>query len=120
MVVRAFLGKEKLTGIRLESVDGKERFDLNVEGVFLEIGLTPNTSSLNGLAQLNERGEIPVNRDQSTSLQGLFAAGDATDVQEKQISIAVGQGTQAALSAHKYLVENGLTQSKIAPKEAWE
>jgi alkyl hydroperoxide reductase subunit F len=120
MVVRAFLGKEKLTGIRLESVDGKERYDLNVEGVFLEIGLTPNTSSLNGLAKLNQQGEIPVNRDQSTSVKGLFAAGDATDVQEKQISIAVGQGTQAALSAHKYLIENGLTQSKIAPKEAWE
>ncbi|HML02855.1 MAG TPA: FAD-dependent oxidoreductase, partial [Candidatus Bathyarchaeia archaeon] len=120
MVVRDFLGKEKLTGIRLESADSKEKYDLNVEGVFLEIGLTPNTSPLNGLAKLNEQGEISVNRDQSTNVKGLFAAGDATDVQEKQISIAVGQGTQAALSAHKYLLENGLTQSKIAPKENWE
>jgi len=119
MVVRAFLGKEKLTSIRLESVDGKERFDLNVDGVFLEIGLTPNTSPLNSLAELNARGEIPVNKDLSTSVKGLFAAGDATDVQEKQISIAVGQGTQAALSAHKYLVENRLTKSNIGPKEAW-
>jgi alkyl hydroperoxide reductase subunit F len=120
MVVRAFLGKEKLTGVRLESVDGKERFDLNVDGVFLEIGLTPNTSPLNGLAELNERGEIPVNKDQSTGVRGLFAAGDATDVREKQISIAVGQGTQAALSAYKYLIENMLTKSKIGSKEAWE
>jgi alkyl hydroperoxide reductase subunit F len=120
MVVRAFLGREKLTGIRLESVDSKERFDLSVDGVFLEIGLTPNTSPLNGLAELNERGEVPVNKDQSTSVKGLFAAGDATDVQEKQISIAVGQGTQAALSAHKYLIENRLTKSKIGLKEAWE
>ena len=120
MIVRAFLGKEKLTGVRLESIDGKERLDLNLDGVFLEIGLTPNTSPLNGLAQLNERGEISIDRDQSTSVKGLFAAGDATDVQEKQISIAVGQGTQAALSAHKYLIENKLTQSKIGLKEAWE
>ncbi|MGA2309960.1 MAG: FAD-dependent oxidoreductase [Candidatus Bathyarchaeia archaeon] len=119
-VVRSFLGKDKLTGVRLESVDGKDRFDLNVDGVFLEIGLNPNTSPLKALVELNKRGEVPVSKDQSTTIKGLFAAGDVTDVEEKQISIAVGQGALAALAAHKYLVQNHLTNSKIGPKEQWE
>jgi alkyl hydroperoxide reductase subunit F len=119
-VVRSFFGQDKLTGVRLESVDGKDRFDLNVDGVFLEIGLNPNTNPLKALVELNRRGEVPVNRDQSTNIRGLFAAGDVTDVEEKQISIAVGQGALAALEAHKYLVQNQLTTSKIGPKEQWE
>lgn len=120
MTVQSFLGQDKLTAIRLESVDGKENYDLNVDGVFLEVGLTPNTMSLKGLVELNERGEVPVNKDQSTSVDGLFAAGDATDVEEKQISIAVGQGALAALTVHKYLVQNRLTASKIGLKEEWQ
>jgi alkyl hydroperoxide reductase subunit F len=53
-------------------------------------------------------------------VKGLFATGDATDVEEKQISIAVGQGALAALTAHKYLIRNGLTESKIGLKETWQ
>jgi alkyl hydroperoxide reductase subunit F len=120
MVVRSFFGENKLAGLTLESVDGKDKFDLNVDGVFLEIGLTPNSDPLKGLLQLNERGEVPVNKDQSTSVAGLFAAGDVTDVKEKQIAIAVGQGALAALSAHKYLAQSGLTKSKIGLRESWQ
>jgi len=120
MLVRGFLGKDRLTGVRLESVDGKDRYDLKIDGVFLEIGLTPNSSALKNLIRLNEWGEVPTNRDQSTTIQGLFAAGDVTDVREKQISIAVGQGALAALSAYRYLVENKLTNSRISVKESWQ
>lgn len=120
MVVKSFLGQDKLTGIRLESVDGKDRFDLTVDGVFLEIGLSPNTKPLKGFLELNEREEITTNKDQSTIIDGFFAAGDVTDVREKQISISVGQGALAALSAHKYLVKNKLTNSRIGLKESWE
>jgi thioredoxin-disulfide reductase len=120
MVVHSFLGKDSLNGVRLESVNGKEKLDLNVDGVFLEIGLTPNTQPLRDLVELNQNGELPVNRDQSTTVQGLFAAGDVTDVTEKQISIAVGQGALAALSAHQYLVENKLTKSRIGSRESWQ
>ena len=120
MLVRGFLGKDRLTGVRLESVDGKDRYDLKIDGVFLEIGLTPNSSALKNLIQLNEWGEVPINRDQSTTIQGLFAAGDVTDVMEKQISIAVGQGALAALSAYRYLVENKLTNSRVSVKESWQ
>jgi len=58
--------------------------------------------------------------DQSTAIPGLFAAGDVTDMEEKQISIAVGDGAKAALSAYRYLVENRLIQIKGAFKESWE
>lgn len=120
MIVSSFLGEERLTGIRLESTDGKDRFDLNVDGVFLEIGLSPNTKPLKGLLELNQWEEVPANKDQSTIIEGFFAAGDVTDVREKQVSIAVGQGAMAALSAHKYLVQNGLSQTKIGLRESWE
>jgi thioredoxin reductase len=53
-------------------------------------------------------------------VKGLFAAGDVTDIEEKQISIAVGQGALAALTAHKYLAKNRLTASKIGLREQWQ
>ncbi len=120
MIVGSFLGKDKLVGVRLESVDGKDRLDLNIDGVFLEVGLMPNTGPLKGLVELNEWGEVPVDKDQSTNVKGLFAAGDVTDVKEKQIAIAVGQGALAALNANRYLVDNKLIQSKIGLKESWQ
>jgi alkyl hydroperoxide reductase subunit F len=120
MIVRSFLGENKLTGISLESADGKERLDLNVDGVFLEVGLTPNTDPLKGFIELNDHGEVQVNRNQSTAVEGFFAAGDATDVDEKQITVAVGQGAQAALAAHRYLFQHELTKSRIGPKDTWQ
>ena len=120
MEVREYLGGDKLTGIRLSSPDGRKTADLEVDGVFLEIGLTPNSDPLKELIQLNPTGEIPVDKGQGTSEKGLFAAGDVTDTEEKQISIAVGQGALAALSAYKYLADNKLTKSKAATKEAWQ
>lgn len=103
MHVREFLGEDKLSAVRLESVDGRDRFDLAVDGVFLEIGLVPNSAPVKALLRLNERGEIPVGRDQSTEVPGLFAAGDVTDEVEKQIIVAAGAGAKAALAAHRYL-----------------
>lgn len=120
MEVREYLGGDKLGGIRLASPDGAEKLDLDVDGVFLEIGLTPNSSPLKDLLRLNPFGEIVVDRAQTTSEKGLFAAGDVTDTEEKQIAIAVGQGAQAALSAYKYLVDNKLTKSRAGKKDAWQ
>ena len=104
--VRAFLGDEQLTGIRLESEDGSERRDLPVEGVFLEIGLVPNSEPLKELVELDGAGQVPVRRDGSTAVPGLFAAGDVTDVPDKQIVIAAGMGALAALAAERYLKRN--------------
>lgn len=104
--VREFIGEKKLTGIRLATVEGKKkRYDLAVDGVFLEIGLTPNSVPVKGLVELNRAGEVLVSRDQTTNIPGLFAAGDVTDEPEKQIIVAAGDGARAALAADRYLLE---------------
>ncbi|WJW76360.1 FAD-dependent oxidoreductase [Thiohalobacter sp. IOR34] len=103
MEVREFLGRERLSGIRLRGVEDGRQQDLAVEGVFLEIGLVPNSQPLQGLLELNERGEVPVARDQSTAVAGLFAAGDVSDEAVKQILVAAAAGAKAALAAHEYL-----------------
>lgn len=101
--VREYLGAGRLEGVRLAGTQGEARYDLAVDGVFLEIGLEPNSAPLAGLVDLNESGEVPVARDQSTALPGLFAAGDVTDEPDKQIVIAAGAGAKAALAADRFL-----------------
>ncbi len=108
--VQEFLGDEALGGVRLAGADHTQRYDLAVEGVFLEIGLVPNSAPLHKHLVLNATGEIPVARDQSTAIPGLFAAGDVTDEPDKQIVIAAGNGARAALSAERYLA-NVIQQS---------
>lgn len=98
-----FLGADALTGVRLQSTDGKESFDLPAEGVFLEIGLEPNSGPVHELVDLDPAGQIVVDRYQSSSVPGLFAAGDVTDEPEKQIVVAAAAGTKAALAAHVYV-----------------
>ncbi len=99
--VTAFLGKDTLCGLRMEKTDDGQRQDLKIDGAFIEIGLTPNSEALAGLIELNERGEIPVDRNGATVVEGLFAAGDVTDEPAKQIVVA-GSGAKAALAAHEY------------------
>jgi alkyl hydroperoxide reductase subunit F len=101
--VREFLGGDRLEGLRVADRDHPPGYDLAVEGVFLEIGLTPNSAPVQDLLAVNAAGEIPVARDQSTAVAGLFAAGDVTDERDKQIIIAAGAGARAALSADRYL-----------------
>jgi len=112
MRVVEYLGKERLAGVRLEPVKGTDRLDLNVDGVFLEIGLLPNSSPVKDLVKLNDQGEIEVKRDQSTSVPGFFAAGDVTDETEKQIVVAAGAGAKAALTAYNYLLDHKLLKVK--------
>ena len=78
---------------------------LAVEGVFVEIGLIPNSEFTQGLA-LNDYKEIKVNSRNETNIPGIFAAGDVTDVPEKQIIIAAGEGSKSALSAFRYLIQH--------------
>jgi len=108
MRVVEFLGKDRLTGVRLVSIDEKELVDLSVEGAFLEIGLNPNSGPVKDLVRLNAHDEIIVHKDQSTSVPGFYAAGDVTDEKEKQIVVAAGAGARAALSVYDYLLENKL------------
>jgi alkyl hydroperoxide reductase subunit F len=117
--VVAFEGDNRLSGLEMRSLDDGQTETLEVEGAFLEIGLSPNTEPVRALIDLNQRGEIPVENDGSTELPGFFAAGDVTDVPEKQISVAVGQGALAALAAYGYLVEQGLVARKPELEAEW-
>jgi alkyl hydroperoxide reductase subunit F len=96
-------GAETVTGMRIRDLKSGQEKDLKVEGVFVEIGLTPNSDFVRGLLTLNELGEIMVNCSCETSLPGLYAAGDVTNVPAKQIVVAAGEGAKAALQAHQFL-----------------
>lgn len=89
--------------IRNRTTHEEER--IMVEGIFIEIGLIPNTGFLNGFLQMNELGEIIVDQDCHTSVEGVYAAGDVTSIRGKQIIIAAGEGAKAALEAHDYLMK---------------
>ena len=101
--VTGIVGEKFVTGINIKK-EGKED-TLAVEGVFVEIGLIPNSDFTQGLDK-NKSGEIKVNSRNETNIPGIFAAGDVTDVPEKQIIIAAGEGSKAALSAFRYLAQH--------------
>ena len=100
-------GDPLVEGIVIKDIKTGEEKRLNVTGVFIEIGLVPNSDPVKGLLELNKTGEVPVNCSCETALPGLFAAGDVTNVPEKQIVIAAGEGAKAALGAHRYLQRLG-------------
>jgi alkyl hydroperoxide reductase subunit F len=81
---------------------------IDLEGIFVQIGLLPNSDWLRGTIALSERGEIVVDARGETSLPGVFAAGDVTTVPYKQIVIAMGEGSKAALSAFDYLIRSSV------------
>jgi alkyl hydroperoxide reductase subunit F len=95
---------KKVVGLTYEDRHSGEQHSLDVDGVFVQIGLLPNTEWLRGTVELNDHGEIPVGQRGETSVPGVFAAGDATTVPYKQIVIATGEGARAALGAFDYLI----------------
>jgi alkyl hydroperoxide reductase subunit F len=101
--VNAILGDKFVTGIKIKREEKEET--IPVQGVFVEVGLIPNSAFARDIEK-NNYGEIKVNALNATNLAGIFAAGDVTDVAEKQIIIAAGEGAKAALSAFRYLVQH--------------
>jgi alkyl hydroperoxide reductase subunit F len=95
------LGDRLVSGIRVE-ISGKQE-TLKVRGVFIEIGSISNSDFVDEPIERNQRGEIVVDNHNRTSVPGIFAAGDVTNVPQKQIVIAAGEGAKAALSADEYL-----------------
>ncbi|MGQ4613050.1 FAD-dependent oxidoreductase, partial [Acinetobacter junii] len=80
---------------------------VELAGIFVQIGLLPNTDFLkNSAVELSNRGEIVINDRNETNVQGVFAAGDCTTVPYKQIIIATGEGAKAALSAFDYMIRS--------------
>jgi len=95
---------QKVTGLAYTDRTSGESRNVPLEGVFVQIGLLPNTEWLKGTVQLSPRGEIEVDARGETSAPGVFAAGDVTTVPYKQIVIAMGEGSKASLSAFDYLI----------------
>ncbi|WP_433610507.1 alkyl hydroperoxide reductase subunit F [Prescottella agglutinans] len=94
----------KVTGLTYQDRSTDESHTLELEGVFVQIGLLPNTEWLKGSVELSPRGEIVIDERGQTSVPGVFAAGDCTTVPFKQIVIAAGAGATAALSAFDHLI----------------
>ncbi|WP_397534426.1 alkyl hydroperoxide reductase subunit F [Roseateles sp.] len=96
----------KLNGLNYTDRASGEARRIELEGVFVQIGLVPNTEWLRGTVELSKFGEIIVDAKGHTSVPGVFAAGDVTTVPYKQIVIAAGDGAKAALSAFDHLIRN--------------
>jgi alkyl hydroperoxide reductase subunit AhpF len=99
------LGDEKMSGIEVLDKTSNRIYQIEADGLFIEIGTIPNSRLVSNLVDLNNLGEVIVDGSQKTSLPGLFAAGDVTDQPHKQIIIAAAEGAKAALSATKYINE---------------
>lgn len=95
---------ERVTGLQYTDRQTGESHNVELQGIFVQIGLVPNSEFLEGTVELTERGEIIAGAHGNTSLPGVFAAGDVTNVPYKQIIIAMGAGANAALGAFDYLI----------------
>ena len=101
--VKEIKGDKEVQSIIIENEKGQK--ELNVNGVFIEIGSLPSVDFVKDLKK-NEFNEIVVNNKNETNIPGIFAAGDVTDVPEKQAIVSAGEGCKAALSAFKFLSKN--------------
>jgi alkyl hydroperoxide reductase subunit F len=104
----------KVTALSFRDRNSGETHRVALDGVFVQIGLLPNTEWLKGAVALSPRGEIEVDARGQTSLPGVFAAGDATTVPYKQIIIAMGEGSKAALSAFDHLIRTSAPAEQAA------
>jgi len=104
-VVDEVNGDSKVSGLKLRNVKTGEISDLKVAGVFVAIGLEPNSQRFAGIVELDKTGLIKTNEFMATSAPGIFAAGDIRQNSPRQVTSAVGDGATAALSAFKYLRE---------------
>ncbi|TFW31919.1 alkyl hydroperoxide reductase subunit F [Massilia horti] len=107
-----------VNGLSYKDRSSGDTHKLELEGVFVQIGLVPNTEWLKGAVDLSRYGEIEVDVRGQTSVPGVFAAGDVTTVPFKQIVIAVGEGAKASLSAFDYLVRSSVEEKELAPTTA--
>jgi len=94
-----------LSGITVKDRTSGKETDLSVDGVFAEIGWIPNTAFLEGFVDMNQEKEVIIDIDCHTSVPGILAAGDITNIRTKQIITAAGEGAKAALSAYDYLIK---------------
>ena len=98
-------GEEKVEGIAVQSQDSRTKREIRCRGVFIQVGLLPHTEFCQDIVRLNDRGEIIIAPDCSTSTKGIFACGDATNAFGKRIVIASGEGAKAVLRSEEHTSE---------------
>ena len=108
----------KVNGIRYKDRATGVEHHIELEGIFVQIGLVPNTEFLKGTVELSKYGEIVVDAKCHTNVAGVFAAGDVTTVPYKQIVIAAGEGAKAALSAFDYLIRTPVPAEEVSAEVA--
>ena len=104
----------KVSGLTYTDRASGESRHIELAGVFVQIGLVPNSEWLKGTLELTRHGEIVVDARGQTSVPGVFAAGDVTTVPFKQIIIATGDGAKAALGAFDHLIRTSAPQETVA------
>ena len=109
---------ERVIGLTYKDRNSEQSHLVELEGVFVQIGLVPNTEWLTETIALTPRGEIEIDHRGHTSIEGVFAAGDATTVPYKQIVVAMGQGSTAALSAFDYLIRQAPVEQEAEAEAA--
>ncbi len=119
-IIKSALTKEvigdgnKVSGLRFQDRTNDTLHSIELEGIFVQIGLLPNTDWLKGTIELSKHGEVVVDPKGETSMPGVFAAGDCTTVPYKQIIIAMGEGAKASLGAFDYLIRSSVVESEPA------
>jgi thioredoxin reductase (NADPH) len=102
-VVVDIIGEYKVEALKIRHVASGEEKELEVDGVFVSIGMEPQSSFLRGLVEMNEWGQIKVASNMATNQPGLFAAGDVAEACPRQVATAVGTGVAAAIAVDEYL-----------------
>ena len=98
--------KGAVEGIVCENRVDKNNFIIKLKGVFVQIGLVPNSKFVANIVNLNEFGEIVIDENGNTSKKGIYACGDVTTIPYKQIVISMGEGAKTALSVADYLIKD--------------
>jgi len=111
--ITSFSGNEKLEAVTIKDLRSGNNSPYPTDGAFIFIGYVPNTEFLRGKIGLNKQGEIIVNAGMSTSIEGVFAAGDSISKRYRQVTTAVGDGTIAALAAANYVHQFKTKQKKL-------
>ena len=112
-VVDEVLGESTVSGVRVHNVRTGEESIIPCDGIFVYIGLTPNTSLFKGQVELNADGYIVTDKRQRTNVPGVFAAGDVQDPYFRQVVVAAGAGAAAAIEAVRFLAEKAYEEGRV-------
>ncbi|MBI2533008.1 MAG: FAD-dependent oxidoreductase [Deltaproteobacteria bacterium] len=104
-VVEGILGEDVVTGVRMRDLKSGEVSQVDLSGLFVYIGMQPNTSLLRGLLSLSESGRVPTDNWMKTARDGLYAAGDIRQDSASQAITSAGDGATAAIAAYRYVKE---------------